>query len=180
MNVTNPQGAFTMPTATQRPTLTKGATGTAVTELQKLLRQRINSDLAIDGVFGTETESMVKAVQFTAFLERDGIVGPKTWATLEAGKPVNLPTLRRGSRSPLVERVQNMLKFEGFEVEALGQGYYKGALDGDFGAQTEAAVKAFQIDTRFHSPALTGDGMIGDKTWDALGTLAQTVVHIAL
>jgi peptidoglycan hydrolase-like protein with peptidoglycan-binding domain len=168
-----------MPTAIQRPTLAKGATGERVVELQTLLRQRINFDLAVDGIFGDETESIVKAVQLTTFLAQDGIVGPLTWAALEAGKPVNLPTLRRGSQGALVQRVQDMLKFEGFEIEALGQGYYNGAIDGDFGPLTEAAVKAFQIDDRFHPP-LSADGMIGEQTWVALGQLARAVIHIAL
>ncbi len=36
--------------------------------------------------------------------------------------------------------------------------------DGDFGAKTEAAVKAFQ-----KSKGLVADGIVGSKTWEALG-----------
>lgn len=170
-----------MPTTVQRPTLARGATGAQVVELQNLLRQRINFDLAVDGIFGKETEDVVKAFQFIVFLQRDGIVGPQTWAALDANKPVNKPIVRRGTVSEDIRRIQDVLKFEGFEREALNfNGYYFGAIDGDFGPQTESAIKSFQADTRFHTPALTADGIVGDKTWEALSQLARRIVHIAL
>ncbi len=42
-------------------------------------------------------------------------------------------------------------------------GYYTGSVDGDFGAGTEAAVKAFQ-----KANGLTADGKVGEKTWERL------------
>jgi peptidoglycan hydrolase-like protein with peptidoglycan-binding domain len=168
-------------TTVQRSTLARGARGAQVSELQNLLRQRINFDLTVDGIFGEETENIVKAFQFVVFLPQDGIVGPLTWATLNANKPLNKPVLRRGSNSEDVKRVQDVLKFVGFRKEALNfDGYYFNALDGNFGPKTEAAVKSFQSDTRFHSTALTADGIVGETTWLALSQLARQIVHIAL
>jgi peptidoglycan hydrolase-like protein with peptidoglycan-binding domain len=46
-------------------------------------------------------------------------------------------------------------------------GYYKAAIDGDFGGKTEAAVRAFQS-----TENLVADGMIGNLTWKALSSLA--------
>jgi putative chitinase len=63
------------------------------------------------------------------------------------------PTLRRSEKSDDVEFVQNLLTQAGFRVFA----------DGDFGGNTEAAVKAFQA-TR----GLAADGIVGQATWDAL------------
>ncbi len=41
-------------------------------------------DLEIDGVLGRITLECVKSFQATHDLTRDGIVGPKTWAALQA------------------------------------------------------------------------------------------------
>lgn len=67
----------------------------------------------------------------------------------------NVPTLRRGSRGELVKSVQEYLNDE------IGAGLEP---DGIFGAKTEEAVKEFQ---RKHG--LTADGVIGPKTWAAMG-----------
>lgn len=62
-----------------RPTLRRGARGELV--------KRIQAKLAIeaDGVFGPATEAAVRQFQRGKGLVPDGIVGPKTWALLEAG-----------------------------------------------------------------------------------------------
>lgn len=58
----------------QRPTLRRGSSGEAVSELQRHL------GLSVDGSFGPATEAAVRAFQRTKNLVPDGIVGPKTWA----------------------------------------------------------------------------------------------------
>lgn len=65
------------------------------------------------------------------------------------------PTLRKGNRGEEVRRLQQAL---------IDQNYKPGAVDGAFGAATEVAVKAYQAD---HS--LQPDGIVGAKTWAALG-----------
>ena len=67
----------------------------------------------------------------------------------------NIPTLRRGAEGDLVEELQAILNAKyGFSLD----------VDGSFGANTEAAVKAFQ-----KSKGLTVDGIVGSKTRAALG-----------
>lgn len=67
----------------------------------------------------------------------------------------NVPTLRRGSKGELVKSVQEYLKDEsGADLK----------IDGIFGSETEKAVKDFQ-----KSHGLTVDGVIGPKTWAAMG-----------
>lgn len=67
----------------------------------------------------------------------------------------NIPTIRRGAEGDLVEELQAVLNMKyGFSLD----------VDGSFGANTEAAVKAFQ-----KSKGLTVDGICGPKTWAALG-----------
>jgi N-acetylmuramoyl-L-alanine amidase len=64
-------------------------------------------------------------------------------------------SLRRGDRGNTVREIQQRLK---------DWGYYKGAVDGIFGAQTESAVKSFQ---RKH--ALVVDGIVGPATAAKIG-----------
>jgi peptidoglycan hydrolase-like protein with peptidoglycan-binding domain len=66
------------------PVLKNGSKGEAVTGLQSQL-QRLGYDLGdADGVFGRRTADAVKQFQRDQGLAADGIVGPQTWAALEA------------------------------------------------------------------------------------------------
>lgn len=57
-------------------TLKKGSVGDDVKTLQKIL------GVTVDGCFGSQTEAAVKKWQAAHGLVADGIVGPKTWATM--------------------------------------------------------------------------------------------------
>ena len=73
-------------------------------------------------------------------------------AAIEAG--TNLaPVLRKGASGPDVVFLQERLVSHGHQVST----------DGDFGPQTEAAVRNFQ---RLND--LTADGVVGTYTWRAL------------
>jgi len=63
--------------------------------------------------------------------------------------------LRQGSKGGEVKEVQRRLKM---------WGYYKGSVDGIFGAGTRNAVIAFQ-----KKNGLTADGVVGKSTYQALG-----------
>jgi peptidoglycan hydrolase-like protein with peptidoglycan-binding domain len=56
--------------------LKRGSTGQAVTAIQGKLGQ------VVDGKFGPQTETAVKAFQIAQKLTVDGIVGPNTWSRL--------------------------------------------------------------------------------------------------
>lgn len=68
------------------PTLKKGSKGAAVTEMQKLLMKKGYKlpKYGADGDFGNETLTAVKQFQKDKGLTVDGIVGPQTWAKLDA------------------------------------------------------------------------------------------------
>jgi len=68
-------------------------------------------------------------------------------------------TLRNGCRGDEVKDLQTRL---------ILLGYSPGTADGIFGSRTEAAVKAFQADM-----GLKADGIVGPKTWEALGIEEQ-------
>lgn len=65
------------------PTLRKGDSWPDVIYLQTLLCD-VGETLKADGKFGTQTENAVKSFQRKYGLTADGVVGPKTWAALEA------------------------------------------------------------------------------------------------
>lgn len=63
--------------------------------------------------------------------------------------------LQVGSQGEAVARVQRALAARGFDA---------GSADGSYGPGTKAAVVAFQ-----RSLGLVDDGVVGDRTWAALG-----------
>ena len=69
---------------------------------------------------------------------------------------VTLPVLRFGGHGEAVESMQYLLMKYGYSLPNHGP-------DGDFGDETEAALRQFQKDN-----GLTVDGVCGEKTWVAL------------
>jgi hypothetical protein len=69
----------------------------------------------------------------------------------------------RGHKGDRVREVQCLLVYWGYSVGPKG-------VDGDFGGDTEKAVKAFQADTygACGPPGLVSDGRVGKHTWSAL------------
>lgn len=67
------------------PIVRKGAEG----GITKLIQERLKSvgfnSLAVDGIFGSNTEKSIKVFQTNRGLSVDGIVGPKTWDWLLKG-----------------------------------------------------------------------------------------------
>lgn len=129
-------------------TLTLGARGNAVAQLQRAL------GIAADGIFGPATLNAVRSFQRQAGLAVDGIAGPATLAALGARRTTRSGTLRLGSRGSAVEKLQRALG-----VQA----------DGIFGKQTRQAVRVFQ---RGHG--LAADGIVGPRTQDALSGARST------
>jgi len=66
------------------PTLKKGSTGNPVRRLQKRISLGGWDTGGVDGIFGSSTEAAVKRFQGDNGLAVDGIVGPATWAKVDA------------------------------------------------------------------------------------------------
>ncbi|WP_448573351.1 peptidoglycan-binding domain-containing protein [Trichothermofontia sp.] len=77
-----------------------------------------------------------------------------TVAATTVPQPIDLPILRQGMHGPAVVRLQERLRTIGV---------FTGAIDGVFGAETQAAVKAAQ--TKFQ---VDPDGIVGPVTWAVL------------
>ncbi len=168
-----------------RSLLSVGASGPDVQDLQSVLRLMGHYGGAINGQFNEETLIGVTRFQQAAGLSQDGIVGSATWTKLlppapgespvtiaappvpstpPATPPVTAPApssttplaiLRKGATGDSVILLQQRLR---------AIGLYSGPIDGGFGAETEAAVKAAQRQAK-----LEEDGIVGGGTWNAIG-----------
>jgi peptidoglycan hydrolase-like protein with peptidoglycan-binding domain len=139
-------------------TISIGSIGEDVKRLQRVLARQLlwNPFGPITGVFDASLEASVKLVQQNNGLVVDGIVGPATWAVLPSYREAS-PELREGSKGPAVAWLQKALAGDVVTVEFTP---YSGAIDGIFGPQTDAAVRAFQ--TWGGQPP---NGVLGDDTW---------------
>ena len=122
-----------------------------VQTVQHLLRAR-GQHIAVDGIFGPQTEGAVRAFQSSHGLAADGIVGPQTW-------PALIVQVQRGSQGDAVRGVQEEFQFRNLSGDP-SQGLQ---IDGIFGPQTDAAVRGFQ-----QALAVDVDGIVGPITWRAL------------
>jgi peptidoglycan hydrolase-like protein with peptidoglycan-binding domain len=121
-----------------------------VRPLQQLLCAR-NHDVAVDGIFGPDTEAAVRAFQQSKGLAADGIVGPQTWPQL-------IVQVKKGSSGDAVRGVQEVIKFH--DVSDEGPNIQ---VDGVFGPITDSWVRGFQT-----AVGTASDGIVGPITWRAL------------
>ena len=174
----NEEGSVTV----SYPTIKLGSKGSDVKKAQQLLIAKGYScgTAGADGDFGAATYNAVKKFQADNGLEADGIVGDNTWAALlkteqtkpeqtkpekEPEKPVEstdstctveLPIVKQGNKGFPVIVVQTLLGKHNFNVNYI---------DGDFGPDTLAKVKAFQ-----KAKGLTANGIVERDTWMKLLT----------
>ena len=135
--------------------LRKGATGSAVKDLQTKLKKLGFYNASIDGDYGDTTVAAVKAFQKKYNLTADGVAGSETLKKLDsayknADSDKDDGSLRKGATGSAVKDLQTKLKKLGF---------YNASIDGDYGDTTVAAVKAFQ--KKYN---LTADGVAGSET----------------
>lgn len=167
-----------------REEIAGGDTGFVVSRLLKRAHPRMNGDdvravqgaliakgyscgsTGADGEFGSNTQKAVEAFQKATGLRADGIVGKNTVAAL-GGKWKAAGATWSASR--ILKKASPLMK--GDDVKALqraliGKGYSCGGsgADGEFGNNTESAVKRFQKST-----GLAVDGKAGKNTVTKLG-----------
>lgn len=170
------------------------STGSDVETIQRQINRISNNYPAIpkiepvDGVFGSETESSVKAFQRIFNLFTDGIVGKSTWykmsgiyvgvkrlAELESeGEKLESTgeypgyLLKQGSTGDAVSQMQYFLN--------LVSQYYKEVppINGDsiFGVSTLDSVIQFQ--KKF---GLDVDGIVGKQTWDKIYSVYKDIIN---
>lgn len=138
------------------PLVKSGSNGHPVKTLQYLLREH-GHGVVVDGVFGPQTETAVKAFQASRGLAADGIVGPITWAAL-------VVQVRQGGQGDAVKAVQEEFQFRNLS----GDPTNGPQVDGIFGPVTDASVRGFQQALSLDIPSVKVDGIVGPVTWQAL------------
>jgi peptidoglycan hydrolase-like protein with peptidoglycan-binding domain len=116
-------------------------------------------ELAVDGKYGPESESIARRFQEAKDLEVDGIVGEETWeATFNTSTPPfpGEDFIYDGQSSvpynPDVEAWQQQMAERGWEL----------AVDGKYGPESESIARQFQ-----QAKDLDVDGFVGPQTWEA-------------
>ncbi len=135
--------------------------------------------LATDGRFGEDTEAAVRRFQEIFNLDPDGIVGKSTWYTIQniyigvkkltdlsaedipEGEvtPIFPEVLKEGDSGNYIYNLQYLLNYVGQYYDTIPVI----AVDGVFGSDTLAAVKALQ-----RTFGLAEDGIVGVRTWNTL------------
>lgn len=116
----------------------------ATRAVQYLLRAR-GYKIAVDGVFGRQTESALKKFQSARKLDANGIMDGAVWEVL-------VVRVRRGNRGDAVRAAQSLLRSKGYQTK----------VDGVFGTATEKAARRFQ---KSKDKDLVVDGIVGLDTW---------------
>jgi peptidoglycan hydrolase-like protein with peptidoglycan-binding domain len=164
--------------------LSAGAEGRQVELLQRAL-----GGVKVDGMFGPETEEAVRRFQASKGLTVDGVVGPLTSAALR-GSPLtaSVASLQSdvgvrsdaadisdvSSSAPAASESGSSEDGDSAQTQTAGNAVQRlqAALhvtpDGDFGPETEAAVRRLQA-----RHGLTVDGVVGSATWNEIGVSGE-------
>ena len=135
------------------PVLKRASNDTEVRDLQEALKALGHDPGPVDGVFGAQTETAIKAFQQAREIPVDGVVGLVTWRNIDEADQSH-PVLKAGATGLPVRRLQSRISAVGFDT---------GGVDGRFGAKTEAAVRKLQ-----HDYKISVDGVVGPQTWREL------------
>lgn len=146
---------------TSGTTLKLNSQSSAVTQLQKDLKQLGYYYADITGKFGEKTEAAVKEFQKDKKITADGVAG---YTTLNAvSKAISAAGGSASSSSSGLQVGSTGNKVRQLQLDLTALGYYYGDVSGHYGSLTQTAVKKFQ-----KAKGITQDGIAGTATLNAV------------
>ncbi|HYB23481.1 MAG TPA: peptidoglycan-binding protein, partial [Solirubrobacteraceae bacterium] len=168
------------------PASAQGSSEEAAGDGQIAAVQRLQAalHLTVDGEFGPETEAAVRRLQVRHGLSADGVVGPQTWALIGVqGEETLTPPASALPQPAPAQQGAGAAADTGLTPGSGGtpnpiqippaspanavqwlQAALHLPVDGEFGPETEAAVRRLQA-----RHGLTVDGVVGPQTWALIG-----------
>ncbi len=161
------------------------ATSAEASEASTVERLQAALHVTVDGDFGPETEAAVRRLQARNGLAVDGVVGPDTWSKIgvsgaqtltppESALPQEAPAASTPSKTdaaaPAAASGTTAPADSATPVQQLQVALHLTA-DGNFGPETEAAVRRLQA-----RHGLNVDGIVGPATWEAIGFHDETTL----
>ncbi|NJK33943.1 MAG: peptidoglycan-binding protein [Oscillatoriales cyanobacterium SM2_2_1] len=137
-----------------------------VSTLQSLLKDRGFYEGEIDGIAGALTQAAILRAQASYGLDQDGIVGSLTLQALNSDH--NVDTTDTSANTSVSTQGSDVAELQ--ELLA-SRGFYRSAIDGIFGPETEGAILRAQA---FYE--LEQDGIAGSQT---LGALEADTFNVA-
>ncbi len=127
--------------------LQRGDSGEAVAKLQARLRDAGYYDGPVTGYYGADTQGAVTRLQQDSGLQADGVAGPSTLNSLNTPSFSPFPSGTPFTTSPNPNAIGvDAGRFSVLELQKRlkARGFNPGTIDGNFGSQTQAAVRAAQ------------------------------------
>jgi peptidoglycan hydrolase-like protein with peptidoglycan-binding domain len=139
-----------------------------IEEIQNILKEGGYDPGSVDGVMGAQTRTAIKGFQKAKGLKATGKIDPETQLALNKTHEPEKLSANQTAKAVSWEGLSSDDRAKQIQTALKKAGFYQGKIDGKIGPRTKAAISDFQ-----RSIKLNPDGVVGQKTWEALGKYLQ-------